>query len=148
MQNNREPTTIRTMDTYIDNVALRSNRMGLKKLLGDQEAAIMEQVWILNGPILARQIYDRMGADLAYSTVVCTMGRLMQKGLLTVIDDTTKPYRFLPTLTREEFINQAVGRLMDALLEDFPAAVSAVMQREQRLDKTLTATVFALEDES
>jgi len=130
----------------IDGVALRANRAGLKKLLGDQEAEIMEQVWLLRGPILARQVYERMGADLAYSTVVCTMGRLTHKGLLRVIDDTTKPYLYLPTLTREEFINQAVGRLMGALLEDFPAAVCAVVQREQRLAQTLTDTVLALED--
>ncbi len=133
-------------DTYMDNVALRANRAGLKKLLGDQEAEIMEQVWMLSGPILARQIYERMGAHLAYSTVVCTMGRLINKGLLRVIDDTTKPYLYVPTLSREAFVHQAVGRLMGALFEDFPAAVSAVVQRQQLLDPTLTDTVLALED--
>jgi predicted transcriptional regulator len=136
-----------TYDTYMDNVALRSNRTGLKKLLGDQEAEIMEQVWLNPGPVLARQIYERMGANLAYSTVVCTMGRLIQKGLLKVLDDTTKPYLYLPTVTREAFVQQAVGRLMGALLEDFPAAVSAVVQQEQLLDKSLVAAVLTLEDE-
>lgn len=134
-------------DTYMDSVALRSNRAGLKKLLGDQEAEIMEQVWLLGGPVLARQIYERMGAHLAYSTVACTMGRLINKGLLQVIDDTTKPYLYFPTLSREAFVNQAVDRLMGALLEDFPQAVSAVVQREQRLNQVLTDRVLALEDD-
>lgn len=135
-----------TSDTYFDNVALRSNRAGLKKLLGDQEAEIMEQVWLIRGPVLARQVYEKMGADLAYSTVVCTMGRLIQKGLLKVIDDTTKPYLYLPTVSREVFIHQAVSRLIGALIEDFPAAVSAIAQREQFLDRTLVDTVLTLED--
>lgn len=133
-------------DTYFDNVALRSNRVGLKKLLGDQEAEIMEQVWLIQGPVLARQVHEKMGADLAYSTVVCTMGRLINKGLLKVIDDTTKPYLYLPTVSREVFVHQAVSRLMGALMEDFPAAVSAIVRRDQLLDKTLADTIFTLED--
>lgn len=109
---------------------VRTNRPGLKKLLGDQEAEIMEQVWSIEGPVLARQVYERMPEhlDLAYSTVVCTMGRLVAKGLLTVIDSSTKPYQFLPTVSRTEFVDQAVGRLLQSLTADFPLAVARFLQ--------------------
>ncbi len=140
-----------TYETYLENVALRSNRVGLKKLLGDQEAEIMEEVWQISGSVLARQIHEQMpsGTKLAYSTIVCTMGRLVNKGLLKVVDDTTKPYLYCPTLSREAFVNQAVGRLLGGLLEDFPSAVSAIVKQEQHkqaLSQELTDTVFTLED--
>ncbi|WP_287128558.1 BlaI/MecI/CopY family transcriptional regulator [Candidatus Cyanaurora vandensis] len=136
------------MDPYIDNMALRSHRPGLKKLLGDQEAEIMEQVWALGGPVLARQIHERMpsGERLAYSTVVCTMGRLVTKRLLRVIDDTTKPYRYLPTISQQDFINQAVERVICALIEDFPGAVSAVVEREGLHTPGLVEAVLDLKE--
>ncbi|WP_218082807.1 BlaI/MecI/CopY family transcriptional regulator [Anthocerotibacter panamensis] len=136
------------MDAYIDNVALRSNRPGLKKLLGDQEAEIMEQVWALEGPVLARQVHERMpsGARLAYSTVVCTMGRLVAKRLLQVVDDTTKPYYYLPTISQKDFVNQAVERVICALMADFPSAVSAIVEREGLHTPGLVEAVLDLKE--
>jgi predicted transcriptional regulator len=129
---------------------VRTNQPGLRKLLGDQEAEIMEQVWALGGPVLAKDVHARMpnGAKLAYSSVVCTMGRLTTKGLLSVIDGSTKPYRYLPTIAREKFIEQSVHHLLEALNQDFPVAVSNFIQQENaQVSSSLIDTVASLEDE-
>ncbi len=129
---------------------VRTNQPGLRKLLGDQEAEIMEQVWALEGPVRAKQVHARMpnGAKLAYSSVVCTMGRLTSKGLLVVVDGSTKPYLYLPTITRERFIEQSVHHLLEALTQDFPVAVSNFIQQENaQVSPDLLDTVASLEDE-
>jgi predicted transcriptional regulator len=127
---------------------VRTNQPGLKKLLGDQEAEIMEQVWALGGSVLAKQVHARMpnGAKLAYSTVVCTMGRLVAKGLLTVVDANTKPYLYVATVDREAFINGAIQHLLDSLHQDFPVAVSNFLQDRGSIPTTLAETVARLED--
>jgi predicted transcriptional regulator len=129
---------------------VRTNQPGLRKLLGDQEAEIMEQVWALEGAVLAKQVHARMpnGAKLAYSSVVCTMGRLTSKGLLSVIDGSTKPYLYLPTISREQFIEQSVHKLLEALTQDFPVAVSNFIQQENApVSPDLIDTVASLADE-
>jgi predicted transcriptional regulator len=127
---------------------VRTNQPGLKKLLGDQEAEIMEQVWALGGSVLAKQVHARMpnGAKLAYSTVVCTMGRLVTKGLLTVVDANTKPYLYVATVEREVFINGAIRHLLDSLRQDFPVAVSNFLQDGGSIPVILAETVARLED--
>lgn len=129
---------------------VRTNQPGLRKLLGDQEAEIMEQVWAMEGPVLAKQVHARMpnGAKLAYSSVVCTMGRLTSKGLLRVIDGSTKPYLYLHTISREKFIEQSVHKLLEALTQDFPIAVSNFIQQENtQISPHLIETVASLVDE-
>lgn len=130
----------------MENPLLRANRPGLKKLLGDQEADIMEAVWALGaGPVLAKQVHEHMsgGERLAYSTVVCTMGRLTTKGLLKVVDSTTKPYLYLPTLGREQFVNRAVGNLLEALTADFPLAVSRFLHpAEEQPSQTVIQAIL------
>ncbi len=134
----------------MENSLLRANRPGLKKLLGDQEADIMEAVWALGaGPVLAKQVHEQMpgGGRLAYSTVVCTMGRLMTKGLLQVVDGTTKPYLYLPTLSREQFVNRAVGQLLEALSADFPVAVSRFLRPgEAQPPETVVRAILEAEE--
>ncbi|MBC8122748.1 MAG: BlaI/MecI/CopY family transcriptional regulator [Gemmatimonadaceae bacterium] len=134
----------------MENALIRTNRLGLKKLLGDQEAEIMEQVWAMGGePVLARQVHERMpgGERLAYSTVVCTMGRLATKGLLKVIDATTKPYLYLPTLTREQFVDRTVGKLLEALAADFPLAVSRFLRPgDEQPPETVVQAILEAEE--
>ncbi|UFP93191.1 BlaI/MecI/CopY family transcriptional regulator [Gloeobacter morelensis] len=131
------------------NRIVRAHRSGLKKLLGEQEAEIMEQVWAMGGPVLAKQVHERLPANvsLAYSTVACTMGRLVQKGLLQVLNGNTKPYLYLPTLSREQFVQRAVDQLLESLAADFPAAVSSFVRKESSKDAThLVDKIAQLED--
>ncbi|AGY58293.1 BlaI/MecI/CopY family transcriptional regulator [Gloeobacter kilaueensis] len=127
---------------------VRTAQSGLKKLLGDQEAEIMEQVWAMDGPVLARQVHEAMpgGAKLAYSTVVCTMGRLVAKGLLKVTNPSTKPYLYVATIGREAFIETSVRRVLASLAKDFPAAVAGFLQGSENLSPELGELLSHLED--
>lgn len=127
---------------------VRTGQPGLKKLLGDQEAEIMEQVWNIGGLVLARQVHEAMsgGEKLAYSTVVCTMGRLVAKGLLSVKDPSTKPYLYLPTVGREQFIEASVRQVLASLAKDFPLAVANFLQEGGPVPAALAEVVNQLED--
>jgi predicted transcriptional regulator len=127
---------------------VRTNRPGLKKLLGDQEADIMEQVWAIGGSVLVKQVHERMqrGEKLAYSTVVCTMTRLANKGLLRIIDTTTKPYFYEATLSREQFIGSAIQQVLGSLAQDFPAEVACFLQGQTSVSEQLKETLNGLED--
>ena len=53
---------------------------GLREL----ETAVMDQVWLRDRPVTAREVADALARRprLAYSTVVTVMNRLVNKGLL------------------------------------------------------------------
>jgi hypothetical protein len=54
-------------------------------VLGPLEHAVMGIVWAHAAPITVRHVYAALGADcnLAYTTVMTTMMRLTEKGMLT-----------------------------------------------------------------
>lgn len=94
----------------------KPQRDGLKQVLGDLEADIMEYVWI-KGHCTVRDVHEHLlkGRDLAYTTVMTVMGRLFEKEiLLREAEGNTHLYR--PAMTREEYISRVVGEVLDALL--------------------------------
>jgi predicted transcriptional regulator len=50
---------------------------------GDLESAIMTEVWSAPGPLLVREVLERVGRPIAYSTVQTVMEILHRKGWLT-----------------------------------------------------------------
>ncbi len=98
---------------------LRSGKKGLELRLHDLEAAIMDIVW--SKQLTAFAVLDVLTVlekkrEIAYTTVMTTVGRLYEKGLLSRERD-GKRYRYSPKLTREQFLeatartvlNEAVG---------------------------------------
>ena len=72
---------------------------------GDLEAAVMEQVWVADGPVRVREVLDAMSAarPLAYTTVQTVMEVLHRKGWLTRSrDGRANVYR--ATGTREDYV--------------------------------------------
>lgn len=100
----------------------RPDRPGIRKVLGDLEADIMEQVWATAGPegITVRDIYEtlREGRSIAYTTVMNTMTRLAKKNLLRV-EKEGNAYLYHPNFTEEEFVSRFVGRILENLLVGF-----------------------------
>ncbi len=98
---------------------LRSGKKGLELRLHELEATIMDVVWSRKlssfavGDVLA--ILERQ-RDIAYTTVMTTLGRLYDKGLL-LRERNGKRYLYSPKLSREDFLastarevlNKAVG---------------------------------------
>lgn len=98
-------------------IRIRPEESGLKASLFDFEAEIMEIVW-------SRQLSDFCVAEIhriledrrevAYTTVMTTLGRLCDKELLDRVKDGRK-YLYRPRLTRSEFIREMTRDVMNSL---------------------------------
>lgn len=101
------------------------NRPGIRKVLGELEAEIMELIWAAPAGqgITVREIFETLyeRRRLAYTTVMSTMTRLAKKGLLRVEKD-EQAYLYAPTLTQDEFVSRFVGHILENLLVSFSGA--------------------------
>ena len=94
---------------------LRSGKKGLELRLHDLEATIMDVVWSKRlssfavGDVLAILEKQR---DIAYTTVMTTVTRLYEKGILGRERD-GKRYLYSPKLTREEFMESTAREVLD-----------------------------------
>lgn len=110
----------------------RSHQPGLKKLLGDLEASIMEVVWSHPDEhrLAVRDVYEtlRESRTIAYTTVMTVMGNLVKKDILKVEKSGTA-YIYYAPMSREAFTAQAVGSIVDDLMSDFSSAALAHFAR-------------------
>ncbi len=113
------------MGEHTEPSAFHPNRAGIRKVLGDLEAEVLELVWERSGEsgVTARDLYEelRLRRPIAYTTVMTTMQRLHKKGLLEC-DRQERAYVYSPRMDREQFIERFVGRILDDLLASFSGA--------------------------
>lgn len=94
---------------------LRAGKKGLELRLHDLEATIMNVVWgkrlasFSVGDVLAILEKQR---EIAYTTVMTTVTRLHEKGILKRERD-GKRYLYSPKLTREEFLQSTAREVLD-----------------------------------
>lgn len=94
---------------------LRSGKKGLELRLHDLEATIMDVVWgkqlssFAVGDVLAILEKQR---DIAYTTVMTTVTRLYEKGILERERD-GKRYLYSPKLSREEFLQSTAREVLE-----------------------------------
>lgn len=105
-----------------DITVFRTGKPGLRKVLGDLEADIMQSVW-RRGPGAAVTVRDVLGdlqgvRDSAYTTVMTVMGVLVKKGLLKSHKEGLA-HHYQATCTEAEFTDAAVGQVVRELLADF-----------------------------
>jgi predicted transcriptional regulator len=112
------------MRLHDENASFRFNQDGLRKFLGDLECEIMELVWKNANPtVTVREIYDilRHERQIAYTTVMTTMVRLAEKGLLRIVDKAGLANCYAPAENREDFIRNTVARVLEIFISEFPA---------------------------
>jgi len=132
----------------------RPDRPGIRKVLGDLEAEIMELVWSRpegSGTTVRdvfEVLYERRLSDerrrIAYTTVMNTMVRLAKKNLLRV-EKRDQAYLYFPNQTQQEFVSRFVGRILENLFVSFSGETleslqalpdqQAAAQIRQRLDE-------------
>lgn len=101
---------------------LHPDRQGLRMVLGELEADIMDVIWQQSqgGWCTVRDVYETMreGRRIAYTTVMNTMTRLAKKG---VLENTRRDlaYLYRPRQSREDFIHGVVGHVLERLLVQF-----------------------------
>ena len=119
------------MTTEPDISVFRPDRPGIRKVLGDLEAEIMEYIWArpVDRGTTVRDVFEtlyerRQAAErrsIAYTTVMNTMVRLAKKNLLRV-EKQDQAYIYYPNSTQEEFVSRFVGRILEDLLINFSGA--------------------------
>ena len=116
----------------LDITTLRLDRPGVRAVLGDLEAEVMEIVWG-RGPgetVTVRDVWDELYPRRAvmYTTVMNTMTRLARKGLLAAARD-ERAYVYRAALDREVFVDRFVAGALERLLLNFGGATRAHLGR-------------------
>lgn len=113
------------MTTEPDISVFRPDRPGIRKVLGDLEAEIMELIWSRppGQGTTVREVFEVLyeRRRIAYTTVMNTMTRLAKKHLLRVEKRDTA-YIYYPNLTQQEFVSRFVGRILEDLFVNFSGA--------------------------
>ncbi len=113
------------MTAELDISTFHPDRPGIRKVLGDLEAEIMEFVWThpINRGTMVREVFETLyeRRKIAYTTVMNTMTRLAKKNLLRV-EKEDQAYIYYPNFTQQEFISRFVGRILEDLLVNFSDA--------------------------
>jgi predicted transcriptional regulator len=56
--------------------------MAQRRPMGSLEADILEILWRSDGPVTPAEVRDRVGGELAYTTIATILTRLVDKGLV------------------------------------------------------------------
>ena len=117
---------------------------GPEHLLGELEAAVMQIIW-QSGEVTVRDVREALQSKrpLAYTTVMTIMGRLAQKGILTVRKQ-GKAYYYRPVGTLDEFVAQRAQRAVQDVLASFGDVAMAYFLHE--LDAADANRLAALRD--
>lgn len=103
----------------------RPDRPGVRKVLGDLEAEIMELVWSRSSEpgTTVRDVFEVLyeRRRIAYTTVMSTMSRLARKKLLRV-ETGEHAYVYYANFSEQEFVSRFVGRILEDLLVSFTGA--------------------------
>lgn len=106
-----------------ENASFRFNQKGLKKFMGDLEVEIMELVWKKANPtVTVRDIYEvlRQQRQIAYTTVMTTMVRLAEKGILRIVDKAGLANCYTPEFTKDEFRQTVVAKVLEIFFDEYP----------------------------
>lgn len=126
-------------------LVVRPEEEGTRAVLFDLEADIMDVVWD-DGleSFTVGTIHDRLsaGRSIAYTTVMTTVSRLHDKGLLDR-EREGRRYRYRPRYTRSEFTAVVAGEVLDRL--DAASAGTAVALLTERVASADDAELARLE---
>lgn len=141
------------MDNEERELILHPDRQGLRMVLGELEADIMDVIWRQwqqpEGQwCTVRDVYETMRLDrrIAYTTVMNTMTRLAKKG---VLESTHRDlaYLYRPLSSREAFIHGVVGHVLERLLVQFQGPTRSLLETYAVQHPDDTERVSSLLDE-
>lgn len=92
---------------------------GLVKVLGPLETEIMQILWQEDRSTV-KKVHRRLSQqrEIAYTTVMTTMSRLAEKGVLNRQREGLA-YVYSPAISEEEFVQLVVRQVLDGLLDDY-----------------------------
>jgi predicted transcriptional regulator len=92
---------------------------GLVKVLGPLETEIMQILWEEDRSTV-KKVHRKLALqrEIAYTTVMTTMSRLAEKGVLNRHREGLA-YVYTPAITEEDFVTMVVQQVLDGLLDDY-----------------------------
>jgi predicted transcriptional regulator len=111
-------------------------RQPLATVLGPLEAEVMDIIWARE-EVTVRDVYRdlKRARPIAYTTVMTTMGRLAEKGLLRR-EEEHPAHRYFPIISREQYARSTVKSVVDWLVNHFrDPAVAYFLDRVEEEDK-------------
>jgi predicted transcriptional regulator len=108
---------------------------------GDLEATVMDLLWSAEGPLLVREVVDRMHPQpRAYTTVMTVMDNLHRKGWLARSRD-GRAWRYEPVLTRQAYTARLMREAL-AVSDDRAGVLAAFVEEIDAADAAaLTAAL-------
>lgn len=118
-------------------IRFRPEQVGLRASLFDLEAEIMEVVWTqewTDFPVGDVHAILETRREVAYTTVMTTVSRLFEKGLLKREKDGRR-YLYRPAMTRSEFVEAMTREVLGSLPPvGQEAAVALLVERVANAD--------------
>jgi predicted transcriptional regulator len=117
----------------------------VERYLGSLESQVMAYFWrTSSGTVRDVVAHLERTHPVAYNTVLTVMTRLTDKGLLTrELEDRT--YRYHAARSREEFLGEISGQIVDDLLADFgDVAIAQFLTRMEQVAPEKLAALLAL----
>jgi len=111
----------------------------LEAFLGPLEATVMETIWTAKKkPITVREIHEvlKKNKKIAYTTVMSTMDRLFEKGLLDRKIEKGRGglfYIYWPPLEKQSFQKSAVREVLASLIGNFGEVVTNCLIEQANL---------------
>ncbi len=92
---------------------------GLVKVLGPLETEIMQTLWQEERSTV-KKVHRKLSSqrEIAYTTVMTTMSRLAEKGVLNRHREGLA-YVYTPSISEEDFVTMVVHQVLDGLLDDY-----------------------------
>jgi BlaI family transcriptional regulator, penicillinase repressor len=118
--------------------AMPRRRLPLSHVLGPLEAEVMAIIWA-GDEVTVREVFEELVATrpIAYTTVMTTMSRLADKGLLLRKEE-QPAHRYSALLTREQYEKSTVKSVVDWLVSQFrDPAVAYFLDRVERGDEEI-----------
>jgi predicted transcriptional regulator len=116
-------------------------RKELEAFFGPLESNIIETIWnSKKKPLTVREVYEKLkqNKSIAYTTVMSTMNRLYDKGLLDRHIEKGKGglfYVYWPKLEKQSFKKSAVRQVISSLIENFGEMVTSYLIEEAASDE-------------
>ncbi|NOZ20588.1 MAG: BlaI/MecI/CopY family transcriptional regulator [Planctomycetes bacterium] len=97
-------------------------RLGLRCVLGELETSVLEKLWG-NKDVSVREVMValRKERDYAYTTVMTTMNRLWDKGILSRRKE-GQTYLYTPALSKEGLVQAYVRKVFECIAPDLTSA--------------------------
>lgn len=115
--------------------------------ISESEAKVMEVLWS-DSPLTADQIVARLAAAESWqaATVKTLLNRLLNKGAIDA-EAEGRRYLYRPLVSREDYVSQASGSLLDRLFGGKVAPLVSHFAEQRKLSKRDIAELRRLLDE-